>query len=117
MSPREINMSKSRKLSALFAAAVAVSVMTGTSAFAETRHRDVTQPTARNEQNNNDQNRNRQWNSNFNDRNAGRQDTRQGNSTYDNRGGRQNNPNSNYRNDRNNNNDYNYRNDRNNNSY
>src|SRR5260370_8205338 len=114
MSPREINMSKSRKLSALFAATVAISMMTGTSAFAETRHRDETQPTARNEQNRNDRGTNRQWNSNFNDRNG----SRQGNSTYDNRSGRQNNSNDNFRNnDRNNNTNSNYnRNDRRNNS-
>ncbi len=89
-------------------------MMTGTSAFAETRHRDETQPTARNEQNRNDRGTNRQWNSNFNDRNG----SRQGNSTYDNRSGRQNNSNDNFRNnDRNNNNNSNYnRNDRGNNS-
>ncbi len=71
-------MSKSRKLSAVFAATVAVSMLFGTSAFAETRHRDET---------------------NFNDRNG----SRQGHSTYDNRGGRQNNSDYNYRNDRNDN--------------
>src|SRR5260370_3312879 len=76
MSPTEISMSKSRKLSAVFAATVAVSMLFGTSAFAETRHRDET---------------------NFNDRNG----SRQGHSTYDNRGGRQNNSDYNYRNDRN----------------
>jgi hypothetical protein len=107
MSPREINMSKTSKLTALLAATVAVSLMTGTSAFADSRHRAETQTTGRNEQIRT--NPAQQFNSNFNDRNAGRQ----GNPTYDNRSGRQNNPNSNYRSDRSNNNsNYNYRNDR-----
>jgi hypothetical protein len=47
--------------------------MTGTSAFAETRHRDETKATARNEQVRTERS--------FNDRNG----NRQGNSTYDNR--------------------------------
>ena len=38
----EINMSKSRKLSGVFAAIVAVSMMTTTSAFADSRHRNET---------------------------------------------------------------------------
>src|SRR5260370_7292418 len=78
MSPTEISMSKARKLSAVFPATAAVSMLFGTPAFAETRHRDET---------------------NFNDRNG----SRQGHSTYDNRGGRQNNSDFNYRNDRNDN--------------
>jgi hypothetical protein len=82
--------------------------MTGTSAFAETRHRDETKATARNDQNRTD--RTRQFNSNSNDRNA----SRQGNSTSDNRSGRQNDSNYN-RNNSNNNSNYN-RNDRGNNS-
>jgi len=72
-------MSNSRKLTALFAATVAVTLMSGTSAFAETRHRDVTSTTERN----------------FNDRSANRQtETRpadNNNSRYDNRSERQSN--------------------------
>jgi hypothetical protein len=107
MSPREINMSKTRKLTALLAATVAVSLMTGTSAFAETRHRAETQQTTgRNEQART--NRTQQFNSNSNDRNAGRQGNsnsidrnagRQGNSnSIDRNAGRQGNSNSNDRN-------------------
>jgi hypothetical protein len=90
-------MYRAGKLSALFAAAVAVSLMTGTSVFAETRHRDETKGTARNEQNRSDRG-NRQGNSNFNDRGQ----SRQSNPTYDNRNDRRDNSNYN-RNDRNNN--------------
>jgi hypothetical protein len=104
-------MSNSRKLSAVFAATVAVSMLFGSSAFAETRHRDETNATAPNEQDRTD--RTRHLNSNFNDRSG----SRQSHSIYDNRGERQNDRNYNNRYDRNNNyNDRNYRNDRGNNS-
>ena len=85
--------------------------MTGTSAFAETRHRDETKAAARNDQNRADRG-NRQGNLNFNDRGQ----SRQNNPTYDNRSGRQSNSAYNDRNGRQDNSNYN-RNDRNNNSH
>src|SRR6266511_3828012 len=71
MSPREINMSKSRKLSALLATVVAVSMFTTTSAFADSRHRNETRD---------EQFRSRSNNRRDTSNDGYRNDTRRGNS-------------------------------------